>query len=101
MRWHSRPRVHVFSNALEPCGLMKESSANAFPYDIPVGAARDHFHFLLLHNFLELGTNLADLSHGLHVDKMVLTPLTRVALDLPLLVDVQVCQVVGFRYLGN
>ena len=78
---------------------MEKCCTYALSNNVPLGATRNHFHFLLLHDLFELGTNLPHFSHGLDMDKVVLTPLTRISVGFPLLVHIQVGQMVGFRHL--
>ena len=69
--------------------LVEKCCANAFPDDVPVRPTRDHLHFLLLHDFLQLRPNLSDLTHGFAVDEVVRAPLTRISVAFPLVQEGQ------------
>ena len=69
--------------------LVEKCCANTFPDDVPIRPTRDHLHFLLLHDFLQLRPNLSDLTHGFAVDEVVRAPLTRISVAFPLVQEGQ------------
>ena len=75
--------VTCLSDAHDVVGLTKEKKNGIH-----------QFHFLLLHDFSQLCPDFSNLPHGLDVDEVLAAPLARISVGLPLLVDVQVGQVV-------
>ena len=96
---HSVSGIHVLADYLEAGGLVKEGGTNALPDDVPVSAAAHHLHLLALHDLLQLRAHLANFPHRLDVDKMIRAPLTTVSVGFPLLVHVQVRQMIRLRNL--
>ena len=57
---------------------MEEGGTDALPDDVPVRAAADELHLLVLHDLLQLGAHLPHLPHRLDVDEVVRAPARRV-----------------------
>lgn len=105
---------------LQLCSLMEIRSTDALPHNIPVCTTGCQAHSLLHHNVLELGTHLPHLQrcvlvrslfcirlsppaswpqphlpHGLGMDEVLIAPEGRIAVVLPLQVNIQVSQVIA------
>ena len=57
---------------------MEEGGTDALPDDVPIRAAADELHLLVLHDLLQLGAHLPHLPHRLDVDEVVRAPARRV-----------------------
>ena len=66
------------SDAPEARCLVEEGCTDALPDDVPVRAAADELHLLVLHDLLQLGAHLPHLPHRLDVDEVVRAPARRV-----------------------
>ena len=75
---------------------MKKSRTYTFSYNIPIRATWHQFHFLFLHDFFQLWSDFPSFSHLLSMNEMVATPLARISVNFPLLVNIQICQMIWF-----
>ena len=99
MTRHAGAQVDVLADALEARRMMKVCRTNALADNVPVGAAADHLELERDHDVLELLANLAHLLHRLLVYEVIGAPVGRVAVELPLLVQVEQRQVVRLGHL--